>query len=150
MATRAEKRQAFIDAILATGKTQVTTDDIRDIVEQTGLKWPQWFTKDESYRIKRGVFRVPGVSSEAPEPINMVAQVIPMAKPAAPVAGNRIANVTTDLEVENLIPTQYKNYVPFGNFEDVLSIVQSSQFFPVFITGQSCNGITMSIELACD
>ncbi len=149
MATRAEKRQAFIDAILATGKTQVTTDDIRDIVEQTGLKWPQWFTKDESYRIKRGVFRVPGVSSEAPEPINMVAQVIPMAKPAAPVAGNRIANVTTDLEVENLIPTQYKNYVPFGNFEDVLSIVQSSQFFPVFITGQSGNGKTMSIEQAC-
>jgi hypothetical protein len=63
-----------------------------------------------------------------------------MAKPAAPVAGNRIANVTTDLEIENLIPTQYKNYVPFGNFEDVLSIVQSSQFFPVFITGQSGNG----------
>jgi hypothetical protein len=148
MATRAEKRQAFIDAILATGKTQVTTDDIRDIVEQTGLKWPQWFTKDESYRIKRGLFRVPGVSSEAPETINMVAQVIPMAKPAA-VAGNRIANVTTDLEVEDLIPTQYKNYVPFGNFDDVLSIVQSNTFFPVFITGQSGNGKTMSIEQAC-
>ncbi len=103
MATRAEKRQAFIDAILATGKTQVTTDDIRDIVEQTGLKWPQWFTKDESYRIKRGLFRVPGVSGDSPA-IQMTAQVIPMAKPT-PTESHRITNVTTDLEIENLIPS---------------------------------------------
>jgi len=147
MSSRAEKRQAFIDAIIATGKTQINTDDIRDIVAKTGLKWPQWYTKDESYRIKRGVFRVPGASNAAPA-INMLAQVIPMVK-AEPVQGNRIANVTTDLEIGNLVPSQYNNYVPFGNFDDVLSIVKSGQFFPVFITGQSGNGKTMSIEQAC-
>jgi len=147
MSSRAEKRQAFIDAIIATGKSQINTDDIRDIVAKTGLKWPQWYTKDESYRIKRGVFRVPGASNAAPA-INMLAQVIPMVK-AEPVQGNRIANVTTDLEIGNLVPSQYNNYVPFGNFDDVLSIVKSGQFFPVFITGQSGNGKTMSIEQAC-
>jgi hypothetical protein len=150
MTSRAEKRQLFLDALLTTGKSEVNTDDIRIIVEKTGLKWPQWYTKDESYRIKRGVFRVPGFSKAAPAApaINMVAQVIPMTKPE-PVQGNRIANVTTDLELENLVPSQYDNYVPFGNFEDVLSIVKSKQFFPVFITGQSGNGKTMSIEQAC-
>jgi hypothetical protein len=147
MTSRAEKRQLFLDAIIATGKSEIDTDDIRDIVAKTGLKWPQWYTKDESYRIKRGVFRVPGASGAAPA-ISMVAQVIPMAKPE-PVQGNRIANVTTDLELENLVPSQYDNYVPFGNFDDVLSIVKSKQFFPVFITGQSGNGKTMSIEQAC-
>lgn len=150
MTSRSEKRQLFLDAIIATGKSEVNTDDIRDIVAKTGLKWPQWYTKDESYRIKRGVFRVPGFSKAAPAApaINMVAQVIPMSKPE-PVQGNRIANVTTDLELENLVPSQYDNYVPFGNFDDVLSIVKSKQFFPVFITGQSGNGKTMSIEQAC-
>ena len=150
MTSRSEKRQLFLDALLTTGKSEVNTDDIRIIVEKTGLKWPQWYTKDESYRIKRGVFRVPGFSKAAPAApaINMVAQVIPMSKPE-PVQGNRIANVTTDLELENLVPSQYDNYVPFGNFEDVLSIVKSKQFFPVFITGQSGNGKTMSIEQAC-
>jgi len=150
MTSRSEKRQLFLDALLTTGKSEVNTDDIRIIVEKTGLKWPQWYTKDESYRIKRGVFRVPGFSKAAPAApaINMVAQVIPMTKPE-PVQGNRIANVTTDLELENLVPSQYDNYVPFGNFEDVLSIVKSKQFFPVFITGQSGNGKTMSIEQAC-
>jgi len=150
MTSRTDKRQAFIDAVLATGKSEVTRDDIRDIIQQADLKWPQWFTKDETYKVKRGVFRVPGVSNAAPAAvtINMAAQVIPMTKPE-PVQGNRIANVTTDLEIGNLVPSQYSNYVPFGNFEDVLSIVKSNQFFPVFITGQSGNGKTMSIEQAC-
>jgi MoxR-like ATPase len=39
--------------------------------------------------------------------------------------------------------------VPFGNFEDVLAIVNAHRFFPVFITGHSGNGKTMSIEQAC-
>jgi hypothetical protein len=93
------------------------------------------------------VYRVPGASGAAPA-ISLAAQVIPMSKPE-PVQGSRIANVTTDLEIENLVPSQYDNYVPFGNFDDVLSIVKSKQFFPVFITGQSGNGKTMSIEQAC-
>jgi hypothetical protein len=149
MTSRANKRQAFIDALIATGKSEVTRDDVRAVVEKTGINWPQWFFKEEAYKLKRGVFRVPGVSNAAPAAnINMVAQVIPMTKTDV-LPGNRIANVTTDLELENLIPSQYSNYVPFGNFEDVLSIVKSNQFFPVFITGQSGNGKTMSIEQAC-
>jgi hypothetical protein len=65
------------------------------------------------------------------------------------MSGNRITNVTTDLETENLVPKVYKNYVPFGNYDDVLSIVASKQFFPILITGQSGNGKTMSVEQAC-
>jgi len=150
MTSRANKRQIFIDALVATGKSEVTRDDVRVIVDKTGISWPQWFFKDEAYKLRRGVFRVPGVSNAAPatSAINMTAQVIPMIK-SEPAQGNRIANVTTELEIDDLIPSQYSNYVPFGNFEDVLSIVKSKQFFPVFITGQSGNGKTMSIEQAC-
>jgi hypothetical protein len=53
------------------------------------------------------------------------------------------------LETENLVPKTYKNYVPFGNFDDLISIFNSNQFFPIFITGQSGNGKTMSVEQAC-
>jgi cobaltochelatase CobS len=51
--------------------------------------------------------------------------------------------------MSDMIPKVYKNYVPFGNFDDVISIVQSMRFFPVFITGHSGNGKTMSVEQAC-
>ena len=147
MTSRAEKRQMFLDALIATGKTEVDRTDISNIVESSGSSYPHWFVNDEANKIKRGLYRVPGASGAAPA-INMVAQVIPLAQPTNQ-SGHRITNVTTDLETENLIPSQYDNYVPFGNFDDVLSIVQSKVFFPVFITGQSGNGKTMSIEQAC-
>jgi MoxR-like ATPase len=71
----------------------------------------------------------------------MVAKVLPMTK--------RIENVVTELESENLIPKAYRNYVPFGNFDDLLQVIASKMFYPVFITGQSGNGKTMSVEQAC-
>ena len=150
MTTRSDKRQAFIDALLATKKSTLTRTEIRDIAKKLGISTPRWFIKDESNKISRGLYKVPAAGVQtAPQPaIELSAQVIPMSKPE-PVQGSRIANVTTDLELENLIPSQYDNYVPFGNFDDVLSIVKSKQFFPVFITGQSGNGKTMSIEQAC-
>jgi MoxR-like ATPase len=48
-----------------------------------------------------------------------------------------------------LVPATYKNYVPFGNYPDLLQIISSKKFYPVFITGHSGNGKTMSVEQAC-
>jgi midasin (ATPase involved in ribosome maturation) len=78
----------------------------------------------------------------------MQAQVIPMIK-QVDHSESRIQNVVTQLTDVDLVPKVYKNYVPFGNFADVLSIIQSNRFFPVFISGHSGNGKTMSIEQAC-
>ena len=151
MSSISPKRQVFLDALLATGKSEVTLDDIRAIERDLGIKWPQWFVKDEANRVKRGVFRVPNaagkVAPTASPAVQLAAQVLPMKAPES--KANRITNVITDLETEDLVPVQYSNYVPFGNFEDVLSIIQSKQFFPVFVTGPSGNGKTMSIEQAC-
>jgi hypothetical protein len=63
--------------------------------------------------------------------------------------GNRITSVITQLETENLVPQVYKNYVPFGHYDDLINIISSNQFFPIFITGNSGNGKTMSVEQAC-
>ena len=150
MATRSDKRQAFLDALTATNKSTLTRTEVRSVAKKLGISTPQWFIKDESNKVSRGLYKVPSAASApaSAASIELSAQVIPMTKTEVS-SGNRIANVTTDLEIENLIPSQYDNYVPFGNFDDVLSIVKSKQFFPVFITGQSGNGKTMSIEQAC-
>ena len=109
MTSRAEKRQLFLDALIATGKTEVTKVDVITIAEKLNLPVPQWFVNDETNKVKRGIYRVPSVPS-APS-IQLSAQVIPMAK-REDTQGHRITNVTTDLEIENLIPSQYSNYVP--------------------------------------
>jgi len=149
MSKRAETRQKFIDALVSSGKSEVTTEDIKKICSKIKVAHPYWFTNEEANRLKRGVFKVPGnMPVSKVQTIDLNAQVIPMKKPVESV-GNRITNVVTDLDISNLVPTVYKNYVPFGNFDDVLAIVQSERFFPVFVTGQSGNGKTMSIEQAC-
>ena len=136
----------FIDALIATGKQTISKTEIKSIATKLGLKSTQFFTKEDSNRVGRGQYRVPGANVDMQPALQ--AQVIPMAKPTEK-SNHKISNVTTDLDVTNLVPVAYKNYVPFGNFDDVLSIVQSMRFFPVFISGHSGNGKTMSIEQAC-
>lgn len=150
MSKRAETRQRFINAIISLGQDTVTTDQIKSICAENDIAHPYWFTNDEANRVKRGVYRIPG-SAPAAQPaqtIAMNAQVVPMTKPVEK-SSSKIVNVQTDLDSTNLVPVAYKNYVPFGNYEDVLSIVQSMRFFPVFVSGHSGNGKTMSIEQAC-
>ena len=147
MSVRAANRQKFIDALVATGKDTVTLDEIKEVASNIGVAHPYWFTNDADNKLRRGVYRVPGASAVtqpavAAETINMQAQVIEMPK-------NRITSVLTDLETENIVPQVYKNYVPFGHFDDLVAIISSNQFYPIFITGHSGNGKTMSVEQAC-
>jgi len=143
MSSRAELKQQFIDALISTGKNTITRTELKEIATKIGLGSVGFFTKEESNRVGRGKYRVPSTA------ISMQGQVIQMPKQQVEKSGSRIQNVTTALDETNLVPAQYKNYVPFGNYEDVLSIVMANRFFPVFISGHSGNGKTMSIEQAC-
>ena len=143
MTARTEIREKFMSTLQGLGKAEVTKAEIKSICASLGISGAQWFTKDESNRVGRGKYLVPN-----PALISMQANVVPMKKPVEQ-SKNKIVNVITDLDTTNLIPTPYRNYVPFGDFEDIVSIVKSNRFFPVFITGHSGNGKTMSIEQAC-
>jgi midasin (ATPase involved in ribosome maturation) len=139
---RVEMKQKFFDALAALGKNTVTRTEVKKICSDIGLKGAQFFTKQEENHIGRGLYRVPGTVC------NMQTNVIPMSA-VVEKSKDKIVNVITDLDSTNLVPTAYRNYVPFGNFADVLAIVESKRFFPVFISGHSGNGKTMSIEQAC-
>jgi midasin (ATPase involved in ribosome maturation) len=143
-----EVREKFMSALLNMGKNEVTLQEIKNICAKNKIAHPYWFTNDDNNRLSRGLYKVPILSKvvNVSSTIDMQAKVIPMIKPEKT---NRISNVVTDLDFTNLVPEVYKNYVPFGNFDDILSIVQSNRFFPVFITGHSGNGKTMSVEQAC-
>ena len=75
----------------------------------------------------------------ANSPINTVEE--------APAMKKKIS--VADTTIMNLIPSKYPNYVPFGQFSDVKSIVKSKMFYPVFVTGLSGNGKTMMVEQVC-
>ena len=49
----------------------------------------------------------------------------------------------------NLVPSKDTNFVPFGAYNDLKKIIASKSYYPVFITGLSGNGKTVSVEQAC-
>lgn len=54
-----------------------------------------------------------------------------------------------DKKTAGYVPEFNPNYVRYGNFHDVKRIIDSRQFYPVWITGLSGNGKTQMIEQAC-
>jgi len=52
-------------------------------------------------------------------------------------------------EIKSYVPAKDASFVPFGNFADLKKIIQSKQFYPIFITGLSGNGKTFGVEQAC-
>lgn len=135
-------RDKFMSMLSATGKDVVTKTEIKAICAEIGISGAGFFTKEESNRVGRGLYKVPGAVVE------LTAQVLKMPVEKT-TQGNRITSVVTDLETEDLVPKKYSNYVPFGNFDDLVSIIASKKFYPIFITGHSGNGKTMSAEQAC-
>jgi midasin (ATPase involved in ribosome maturation) len=139
---RADKKQKFFNLLNSLGKPTATLAEVKSACTESGMKSAYFFTKQEENRVGRGLYHVPNALC------NMQTNVIPMSA-AVEKSKDKIVNVITDLDSTNLVPTAYRNYVPFGNFADVLAIVESKRFFPVFISGHSGNGKTMSIEQAC-
>jgi hypothetical protein len=150
--SRSDNRDKFFSLIAATGQASITIKEIQTICDANGMKVPQWFTKEEENRLGRGLYKVPNtiVAPASTAQVNLTAQVLQMpVQSPAPSTMQKITNLVTDMEQMNLVPTLYSNYVPFGNFEDLNRIIGSNKFYPVFITGQSGNGKTMSVEQVC-
>ena len=52
-------------------------------------------------------------------------------------------------ETFKYVPDIDPRYYVYGNFEKILSIIESGKFYPIWITGLSGNGKTQMIEQAC-
>jgi hypothetical protein len=147
MSKRSENRTKFFALLNSFGQPTITFNELKTLCEENGLSHPYWYTNDDANKVKRGVYRVQ-TDTLPTNQIALAAKVLPMTKPVE-TSGNHISNVSTQIAETNLVPEEYPNYVPFGIFSDVLAVVKSNKFFPVFITGHSGNGKTMSVEQAC-
>lgn len=68
----------------------------------------------------------------------------------APVKGPaKVQSGDADLAKGALVPPMDPTFVPFGVYDDIRRVIASGVFYPVFITGASGNGKTLSVEQAC-
>jgi MoxR-like ATPase len=122
----------------------LTRDDINRVVKEDGVPYPYWFTNKAEYRIDRGSYKLPEldnqVTTKEPEmemALQNTSQVLVFKQP-------KLID-----ESDPSIPEKFPDYVPFGFFKDLMSIVKTKSFYPVFITGLSGNGKTLMVEQVC-
>ena len=139
--------QAFVVAAenkFGIGAT-MTRDDINRVVKEDGVPFPYWFTNKNEYRVGRGSYRLPELDNS----------VSTVDEPAVEMALQSTAQVLTFKqpklidESDPSIPEKFPDYVPFGFFKDLTTIVKAKSFYPVFITGHSGNGKTLMVEQVC-
>ena len=115
--------------------------DVKELVDHAndmGLNYPSFVTKPEN-RVGRGKYQ-----------IQMLATVTQLPKRTAePVAEAETIKQSVFEQVKIEVPQKDKSYVSWGFFRDVKQIIDSMQFYPVFIAGLSGNGKTMMVEQAC-
>lgn len=79
----------------------------------------------------------------------------PKSAPAAvvqqPTVDSRVALpsmnlIATNMESENLVPSKFEGFVPWGHYSTLKQVVKSGMFYPAFITGLSGNGKTLMVE----
>ena len=68
---------------------------------------------------------------------------------AAVVEVSEKLETTTRLDESALIPQKDGNFVAFGNYKDVETIISSRQFYPVYIAGPTGNGKSTMVEQVC-
>lgn len=137
----------------------LTRDEIQRVVDEKNVPYPFWIVQRQEYRAGRGQYRVPTIfgamHKDKPLPAMMPISnggVVPSNVTMAPAM---VATVTVlkqkklQDDADTAIPEKYENYVPFGFYKDLMQIVKSKQFYPVFITGLSGNGKTMMVEQVC-
>ena len=147
MKTDIDKKQLIADLVTNFGKT-ASRKDVIAYLEQKGIKTPFWLINGAKYRASRGVLNLDVSDNDVPKTTtntNIMKEEMPALQ--AQVVPLRQKRLVT--EVENLVPIKDDNYVPFGFFRDLESILKSKVFYPVFITGLTGNGKTTMVEQVC-
>jgi MoxR-like ATPase len=150
----AEQQTEFLNEIGAFYKKEIlTANQIRQFVDSNKKPFPHFLFRDDNRKIKRGVYNIGMVANVSPlrlPPMRKVQQIkenVIVETTPNEVVSMKLKSMQADLSCT--VPDRDPTYVPFGNYSDIETIIKSKIFFPVYVTGLSGNGKTMSIIQAC-
>ena len=142
--TNSEKIK-FIDAISKKyGKGAILSrSDINTFAKKNKFANPSWLKKPE-YKVGHGQYKLPteGVATVG-KLVSKETVEVPKSVPQDATVVNLFA---THMDAENLVPSKFQGFVPWGHYKTMKQVVSSNMFYPVFITGLSGNGKTLMVE----
>jgi len=112
----------------------ISKSDSIEVSKKLGIPKPTWFWK----ACKTGYNQFSLPSENVPAPI--------VSAPVTSDVVSTVSLVATNMEKQNLVPSLFEGFVPWGNFSLIEKVVKSGMFYPIFVTGLSGNGKTLMIE----
>jgi len=149
--TDIQKKQLVSDLIQAFGKT-ASRKDVIAFVKQKDLKMPNWLINGAVYRAARGLINLDAFGSDKVNNIPAIPAIPQLQIQDVPALQAQVVQLRQKRmvsEVEDLVPVKDTNYVPFGFYKDLESIIKSKVFYSVFVTGLTGNGKTTMVEQVC-
>ena len=155
MAITAKNKEFIIAAQALYGvSATLTREEIDNVVSTLGVSYPYWMVSKSQYKVARGQFKVPTIDGDIslPKQVNIP---VPTATESPTMAMNMTAQVVHFRQPKMIdestpsVPSVYADYVPFGFHKDLVTVIKSKEFYPVFITGLSGNGKTLMAEQVC-
>jgi hypothetical protein len=134
----------------------LTIDQLKDVASTFGMKYaPQWIVKNPANKVGKGLFKLPALGEVVSVHASRLVQAAEQYESAPQT--QKIENTETKTEAAyvvssltgNIVPEKDPNFVTFGDYSSVKSIIASKKFYPIFITGLSGNGKTLGVTQAC-
>ena len=128
-----------------------TRKQIIETASSIGLGFPAWLVNGKpEVKVDRGVYNLTsmfGGQVAQAQPIEQ-AQQAPLAV-VETQAPQVLVQAKLAVEVDDLIPGKDATFVPFGFYKDLKTVLSTSMFYPIFISGLSGNGKTTMVEQVC-
>ena len=142
-----DKQSKFVNACLDKyGKDTLTIHELKEVASTFGMKYaPQWLVKNPANKVGRALFKLP-TDGEITETTKSVA---PKTETIQNTETKQEAAYVVSSLTGDIIPEKDPNFVTFGDYSSVKSIIASKKFYPIFITGLSGNGKTLGVTQAC-
>ncbi|AYR01882.1 porphyrin biosynthetic protein [Synechococcus phage S-E7] len=119
--------EQLVNALTDLYGSEVNTPQVRSTADSLKVSYATACKRLKSYKSGKGKWNLTAQEIER-------AYEAPSAQPATEVS---------------YVPQKDDTFVQFGNYAPLKKIVQSNRFYPVFITGLSGNGKTLSVEQVC-
>ena len=158
-----ERQLKFLSAaIVKYGEGAVMSKEaITETSEEIGLKFPYWLTDKRRLgaftKVGKDTYRLPAFNGGEGATVADVVTA-PVVQPDRPVtqasvetkkAESDTLDMATYFNPAELIPAKDPLFVAHGHFNDLLRVLKSGKFYPVFETGESGTGKTYMTEQAC-
>ena len=120
------------------GKMEFKTADVKDAAQSlgyTGKDWNPIF--NTATKIRRGTYDLSSMITPAPTVVNQPTNNVVAMAPQS-VVNNEKNFAKVD-----------QTFVAWGPFSDLVKIVKTEMFYPIYISGLSGNGKTFMVEQAC-